>query len=210
MLPRRALITGVTGQDGAYLSQLLLDRGYEVHGLIREIASADVTGSRLRWLGIGDEIEFHNGDLIDLSSLIRVLQEVRPTEIYNLAAQSFVASSWQQPILTGAVTGLGATNLPEAVRMVCSDARFYQASSSPTVAECLGTPANAIGTPLGPTMRGTANSFFGERSNGRSRRRRKSERRPRRLPPSRLGPFSPEYAKCSGLLGVFPLCSKRT
>ena len=130
MLPRRALITGVTGQDGAYLSQLLLDRGYEVHGLIREIASADVTGSRLRWLGIGDEIEFHDGDLIDLSSLIRVLQEVRPTEIYNLAAQSFVASSWQQPILTGAVTGLGATNLLEAVRMVCSDARFYQASSS--------------------------------------------------------------------------------
>jgi GDPmannose 4,6-dehydratase len=130
MVSRRALITGVTGQDGAYLSQLLLERGYEVHGLLRRSASADVIGSRLRWLGIADKITFHDGDLIDLSSLIRVFKEVRPTEIYNLAAQSFVASSWQQPILTGAVTGLGATNLLEAMRMVCSDARFYQASSS--------------------------------------------------------------------------------
>ena len=126
----RALLTGVTGQDGAYLSQFLLDKGYEVHGLLRRSASADVIGTRLKWLGIADKIEVHDGDLIDLSSLIRVLQEVGPSEIYNLAAQSFVASSWQQPILTGAVTGLGAANLLEATRMVCSDARFYQASSS--------------------------------------------------------------------------------
>jgi hypothetical protein len=83
-------------------------------------------------------------------------------------------------------------------------------SCHPLLQNAWSTPANVIGTPLGPTMRGTANSFFGGRSNGRSWRRRKSERRPRRLPPSRLGPFSPEYAKCSGLLGVFPLCSKRT
>jgi GDPmannose 4,6-dehydratase len=130
MSSKRALITGVTGQDGAYLSQLLLDRGYEVHGLVRRSASADVIGSRLKWLGIADQIKLHDGDLTDLSSLFRVLKEVRPTEIYNLAAQSFVASSWQQPILTGAVTGLGATNLLEATRMACSDARFYQASSS--------------------------------------------------------------------------------
>jgi GDPmannose 4,6-dehydratase len=127
---KRALITGVTGQDGAYLSQLLLDRGYDVHGLLRRSASADVIGSRLKWLGIADKIKFHDGDLIDLSSIIRVLEAVRPAEIYNLAAQSFVASSWQQPILTGAVTGLGAANLLEATRMVCTDARFYQASSS--------------------------------------------------------------------------------
>jgi GDPmannose 4,6-dehydratase len=127
---RRALITGVTGQDGAYLSHLLLDKGYEVHGLLRRSASADVIGSRLKWLGIADKIKLHDGDLIDLSSLIRVLKDVRPAEIYNLAAQSFVASSWQQPLLTGTVTGLGAANLLEAMRMVCSDARFYQASSS--------------------------------------------------------------------------------
>src|SRR6476661_7454718 len=130
MVFRRALLTGVTGQDGAYLSQLLLDEGYEVHGLLRRSASADVIATRLKWLGIAEKIEFHDGDLIDLSSLIRVLKEVRPSEIYNLAAQSFVASSWQQPILTGTVTGLGAANLLEATRMVCSDARFYQASSS--------------------------------------------------------------------------------
>jgi GDPmannose 4,6-dehydratase len=130
MVSKRALITGVTGQDGAYLSQLLLDRGYDVHGLLRRSASADVIGSRLKWLGIADKIKFHDGDLIDLSSIIRILEAVRPSEIYNLAAQSFVASSWQQPILTGTVTGLGAANLLEATRMVCSDARFYQASSS--------------------------------------------------------------------------------
>ena len=130
MVSKRALITGVTGQDGAYLSQLLLDQGYDVHGLLRRSASADVIGSRLKWLGVADKITFHDGDLIDLSSIIRVLETVRPSEIYNLAAQSFVASSWQQPILTGTVTGLGAANLLEATRMVCSDARFYQASSS--------------------------------------------------------------------------------
>jgi GDPmannose 4,6-dehydratase len=130
MISRRALITGVTGQDGAYLSHLLLEKGFEVHGLLRRSASADVIGSRLKWLGIADKIKLHDGDLIDLSSLIRVLKEARPAEIYNLAAQSFVASSWQQPLLTGTVTGLGAANLLEATRMVCPDARFYQASSS--------------------------------------------------------------------------------
>ena len=127
---KRALITGVTGQDGAYLSQLLLEKGYEVHGLIRRSASADLVGARLRWLGIDGRIHLHDGNLTDLSSLVRIFQAVKPHEVYNLAAQSFVMSSWQQPLLTGNVTGMGAANMLEAVRIECPEARFYQASSS--------------------------------------------------------------------------------
>ena len=130
MTAKRALVTGVTGQDGAYLSQLLLGKGYEVHGLMRRSASADVIGERLRWLGIERDVSIHDGNLSDLSGLIRVMREVKPDEVYNLAAQSFVKSSWQQPILTGSVTGLGAVNILEAVRLEVPDARFYQASSS--------------------------------------------------------------------------------
>ena len=130
MPAKRALITGVTGQDGAYLSQLLLNKGYEVHGLLRRSASAEVVDARLKWLGIADDVVLHDGNLADLSGLIRVMQEVQPDEVYNLAAQSFVKSSWQQPILTGSITGLGATNVLEAVRISCPNARFYQASSS--------------------------------------------------------------------------------
>lgn len=125
-----ALITGITGQDGAYLAELLLSKGYRVCGLIRRSASSDVIGERLRWMGVLDRVELIDGNLTDLSSLIRVLQQAEPDEIYNLAAQSFVAASWQQPLLTGAVTGLGAVNLLEAVRIVRPAARFYQASSS--------------------------------------------------------------------------------
>ncbi len=130
MPARRALITGVTGQDGAYLSQFLLQKGYEVHGLLRRSASADVLDSRARWLGIASQVTTHDANLTDLASLIRVLNEVAPDEVYNLAAQSFVKSSWQQPYLTGLVTGLGVTNILEAIRLVCPSARFYQASSS--------------------------------------------------------------------------------
>ena len=125
-----AFITGVTGQDGAYLAKFLIEKGYAVHGLVRRSASADVVDARLRWLRIADNITMHDGNLTDLSGLVRVLREAGPTEIYNLAAQSFVKSSWQQPLLTGAVTGLGAVNMLEAVRLVCPEARFYQASSS--------------------------------------------------------------------------------
>ena len=125
-----ALITGVTGQDGAYLSQLLLGKGYKVVGLMRRSASSDVIGERLRWLGILRDVELVDGNLTDLSSLIRVLTEHRPDEVYNLAAQSFVAASWRQPLLTGTVTGVGAANVLEAVRLVRPEARFYQASSS--------------------------------------------------------------------------------
>jgi GDPmannose 4,6-dehydratase len=124
------LITGVTGQDGAYLSQLLLQKGYRVVGLIRRSASSDTVGERLRWLGILDDVELVDGDLVDLSSLLRVLQTYQPHEIYNLGAQSFVSASWNQPLLTGHVTGLGATNLLEAVRIALPGARYYQASSS--------------------------------------------------------------------------------
>jgi GDPmannose 4,6-dehydratase len=124
------LITGVTGQDGAYLSQFMLQKGYRVVGMIRRSASSDMVGERLRWLGILNDVELVDGNLIDLSSLIRLLQTYRPDEVYNLGAQSFVAASWNQPILTGEVTGIGAANVLEAMRIVCPQARFYQASSS--------------------------------------------------------------------------------
>ena len=106
----RALITGVTGQDGAYLSKLLLEKGYEVFGLLRRSSSSDVLDYRLRWLGIHGRVQMMDGNLTDLSSLMRALKEVRPDEVYNLGAQSFVKTSWNQPLLTGQVTALGANN----------------------------------------------------------------------------------------------------
>ncbi len=127
---RKALITGITGQDGAYLAQFLLREGYEVYGLLRRSASAEVIGERLRWLGVIDDVRLIDGDLSDLASIIRVMSDVKPDEVYNLAAQSFVHASWQQPLLTGNITGLGAVNVLEAVRLVHPTARFYQASSS--------------------------------------------------------------------------------
>ncbi len=129
-MSKRALVTGITGQDGAYLAQLLLGKGYEVHGLLRRSASAELVGERLRWLGIGDGVRLVDANLTDLSSLMRAIRDVRPDEVYNLGAQSFVKSSWGQPLLTGQVTGMGAANLLEAVRLDAPEARFYQASSS--------------------------------------------------------------------------------
>jgi GDPmannose 4,6-dehydratase len=127
---KKAFITGITGQDGAYLSQLLLNKGYEVYGLLRRSSTAEVNDLRLRWLGIAGRVHLLDGDLTDLSSLARIIKDVQPHEIYNLAAQSFVRSSWQQPLLTGHHTALGAANVLEAMRLQCPDARFYQASSS--------------------------------------------------------------------------------
>ena len=127
---KRALITGVTGQDGAYLSKLLLGKGYEVYGLIRRSSASDVIGAKLRWLGIENDVRLVDGNLTDLSSLVRIVQEVKPDEVYNLAAQSFVKASWNQPLLTGNVTGIGAVNVLEAIRLVTPQVRFYQASSS--------------------------------------------------------------------------------
>ena len=127
---KTAFITGLTGQDGAYLAQLLLEKGYRVAGLVRRSSTAEVNNVRLKWLGVENDVEYIDGDLTDLSGLVRTLQDIKPDEIYNLGAQSFVKSSWQQPILTGQVTAMGVTNLLEAMRIVCPDARFYQASSS--------------------------------------------------------------------------------
>jgi GDPmannose 4,6-dehydratase len=121
-----ALITGVTGQDGSYLAELLLEKGYEVHGMVRR--SSTETFERIAHLG--DRICLHQADLLDQSSLVELLREVEPAELYNLAAQSFVPTSWLQPSLTGEFTALGVTRVLDAVRFVDPEIRFYQASSS--------------------------------------------------------------------------------
>jgi GDPmannose 4,6-dehydratase len=125
---KSALITGITGQDGAYLAQLLLGKGYQVHGFLPR-RSTD-TSWRLRELGIQDEVHMIEGDLGDLSSLIRAVETSRADEVYNLGAQSFVGTSWQQPLLTADIDGVGAIRVLEAVRTVNREARFYQASTS--------------------------------------------------------------------------------
>jgi GDPmannose 4,6-dehydratase len=129
-MTKRALISGLTGQDGAYLAQYLLSQGYEVHGIVRRSSHGGVADHRLMWLGILDDIHIHDANLIDMSSIARLIEQVRPDEFYNLAAQSFVATSWQQPILTGQVTAMGVTHVLEALRLIKPDTRFYQASSS--------------------------------------------------------------------------------
>jgi GDPmannose 4,6-dehydratase len=128
MADKSALITGITGQDGAYLTKLLVEKGYSVHGVLAR-RSTD-TLWRLRELGVDKEATLHDGDLTDLSALIRTMEASRASEVYNLGAQSFVGSSWGQPILTAQVTGVGAINVLEAVRIVNPEARFYQASTS--------------------------------------------------------------------------------
>jgi GDPmannose 4,6-dehydratase len=121
-----AIITGVTGQDGSYLADFLLSKGYRVVGMVRR--SSTVTFGRIEH--IQDDIEIIQGDLHDQSSLVSVMEEYCPDEVYNLAAQSFVPTSWKQPVLTGEVTALGVTRMLEAIRLVKPDTRFYQASSS--------------------------------------------------------------------------------
>ncbi len=136
MAARRALITGITGQDGSYLAELLLDRGYEVHGMVRR--SSSETFQRLE--GIRDDIVLHTGDLLDQRSLGDVLRDCAPEEIYNLAAMSFVAASWSQPVLTAEFSGTGVTRMLEAMREVAPEARFYQASSSEMFGKVLEVP----------------------------------------------------------------------
>lgn len=126
MRSRVALITGITGQDGSYLAELLLEKGYEVHGLVRRASTE--TFERIQHLR--GRLQLHQADLLDQSSLVNPIREVRPAEVYNLAAQSFVPTSWLQPSLTGEFTALGVTRLLDAVRMVDPEIRFYQASSS--------------------------------------------------------------------------------
>src|SRR5579875_1396945 len=133
-----ALITGITGQDGSYLAELLLERGYAVHGLVRR--SSTERFERIEHLR--DRITLHQADLLDQRSLVDALRAARPTEIYNLAAMSFVAVSWIQPTLTAEFTGVGVTRMLEAVREVCPEARFYQASSSEMFGKVREVPQN--------------------------------------------------------------------
>ena len=135
-MSRRALITGITGQDGSYLAELLLEKGYEVHGMVRR--SSTETFQRLE--GFRDDITLHTGDLLDQRSLVDVLRECEPEEIYNLAAMSFVAASWSQPVLTAEFTATGVTRMLEAMREVSPEARFYQASSSEMFGKVLEVP----------------------------------------------------------------------
>ena len=127
-MTRSALVTGISGQDGAYLARLLLEKGYQVYGLQPRRAS-DVLW-RLRELGVENDVRMVDGDVTDLGSLIRAIEQSKATEIYNLAAQSFVGTSWRQPLLTSQVSGIGAANVLEAVRLVSPSCRFYQASTS--------------------------------------------------------------------------------
>ena len=126
MSKKRALITGITGQDGSYLAELLLDKGYEVFGLTRRL-SAD---NYWRIAHLNDRLTLIPGDLLDQLSLIRVIEKVRPAELYNLAAMSFVPASWDQPMLTGEFNSQGVTRLLDAIRVVYPSFRLYQASSS--------------------------------------------------------------------------------
>jgi GDPmannose 4,6-dehydratase len=141
----RALITGITGQDGSYLADLLLEQGYEVHGMVRRSSTEKFD----RIEHIRGRITLHQGDLLDPRSLVDTLRAARPDEIYNLAAMSFVAASWAQPTLTAEFSGLGVTKLLEAMREVCPEARFYQASSSEMFGKVREVPQNES-TPFYP------------------------------------------------------------
>src|SRR6266481_9054163 len=141
----RALITGITGQDGSYLAELLLEKGYEVHGMVRRASSEKFD----RIEHIRERITLHQGDLLDQRSLVDALRAARPIEIYNLAAMSFVAVSWVQPTLTAEFSGVSVTRMLEAMREVCPEARFYQASSSEMFGKVLEVPQTET-TPFYP------------------------------------------------------------
>jgi len=145
MAAKRALITGITGQDGSYLAEFLLEKGYEVHGMVRR--SSTETFQRLA--DCRDDVVLHTGDLLDQRSLVDVLREAEPDEIYNLAAMSFVAASWSQPVLTAEFTAVGVTRILEAMREVVPEARFYQASSSEMFGKVLEVPQTET-TPFYP------------------------------------------------------------
>ena len=144
-MTKRALITGITGQDGSYLAELLLDKGYEVIGMVRR--SSTVNFERIAH--IQDKVTFVQGDLLDEVSMINILREHRPHEVYNLAAQSFVQTSFGQPVLTGETTALGVTRLLDAIRAINPEIRFYQASSSEMFGKVLEVPQRET-TPFYP------------------------------------------------------------
>ena len=145
---KKALITGITGQDGAYLAKLLLEKGYEVYGLLARRATA--TTWRLEYLGIDEQVHLMEGDLTDVTSVIRAVEEAEPDEFYNLGAQSFVGTSWKQPQLTAQSTGLGALNCLEAIRIVNPRIRFYQASTSEMFGGMPEYPIQSEETPFHP------------------------------------------------------------
>ncbi len=145
-MTKQALITGITGQDGSYLAEFLMEKGYRVFGLQRR--SSTITTERLEHLLQGG-LELISGDLIDQNSLIKALEVSAPDEVYNLGAQSFVPASWDQPVLTGEVTGLGVTKMLEAIRLVNPKVRFYQASSSEMFGKVKETPQSES-TPFYP------------------------------------------------------------
>jgi GDPmannose 4,6-dehydratase len=140
-----AFITGITGQDGSYLAEMLLQKGYEVHGMVRRSSTLHLE----RLEGCLSQVQIHMGDLLDAHCMERLLHLTQPTEVYNLASMSFVKASWDQPILTAEVTGLGVTRLLEAIRQVNPEIRFYQASSSEMFGRVLETPQNER-TPFRP------------------------------------------------------------
>lgn len=147
-MKKHALITGITGQDGAYLARFLLNKGYRVFGLVRR-SSSNAPYWRLDYLQITDCVTLVEGDITDLTGLVRVIEQVEPDEVYNLAAQSFVGLSWSQPLLTADVTAIGAHNMLEALRMAAPSARFYQASSSEMFGK-VPTPIQNENTPFYP------------------------------------------------------------
>ena len=142
---KRALITGITGQDGSYLAELLLEKGYEVHGMVRRASTEKFE----RISHIKSQLILHQADLLDQRSLVIAIESSRPAEVYNLAAQSFVPTSWAQPILTGEFTGLGVTRVLESIRQVDPSIRFYQASSSEMFGKVKSSPQNEA-TPFHP------------------------------------------------------------
>ncbi len=141
----RALVTGVTGQDGSYLAEFLLEKGYEVIGMVRRTSTVNFD----RIYHYQDKITIVQGDLLDQTSLMAIIEEYQPDEVYNLAAQSFVPTSWKQPVLTGEFTALGVTRILEAIRLVKPDAKFYQASSSEMFGKVREVPQNE-NTPFYP------------------------------------------------------------
>lgn len=144
-MTKRALITGISGQDGSYLAELLLEKGYKVYGVVRRLSTPNF--SRIEHLR--DRVELIDGDLCDGMSLVNAIQKSEPSEVYNLAAQSFVATSWQQSVLTGDFTGIGVTRMLEAIRIVNPKIRFYQASSSEMYGKVIETPQKET-TPFYP------------------------------------------------------------
>ena len=145
---KSALITGITGQDGAYLAELLLQKGYCVYGLLARRSTPTVW--RLEYLNILDQVTLLEGDLTDMASVFNALKEAKADEVYNLGAQSFVATSWKQPLLTAQATGLGAMNILEGIRQICPEAKYYQASTSEMFGGIKEYPVQSETTPFHP------------------------------------------------------------